>query len=166
MPKTSTLFALEDRYLKMPGLYAMWTGIFVSNFAVLMSDDTQGVSRDFNVWSNGLSVLYCGMASANTIYGNGKPSTMLLTVGPIHQYAFWHLFAYYGGSDVVGSHPIGVMNWFTCFLVGLFTLDMIVKTWYVTLQPAEYTRYIKEGAAAEAPVDAPERTPVAGNTDV
>ena len=150
MVATETIFALEDRYLKLPGLYALWTGVFVSNFAVLLTDDTQGASRDFNAVSNGLSVLYCGMASVNTIYGNRRPSTMLLTAGPIHQYAFWHLFAYYGGSDVVGSHPIGVMNWFMCMLVGMFTLDMIAKTWYITLQPAKYHRYL-EGAATPSP---------------
>jgi hypothetical protein len=144
MVEAKTLFTVEDRLMKLPGLYAMWTVVFVSNFLALLSDDTQGVSRDFNVWANGLSVLYCGLASANNIYGNGMPSTMLLTVGPIHQYSFWHLFAYYGGADVLGNHPIGVMNWVGCILVGLFTVDMIVKTWYLTLDPTRYHKYVQQ----------------------
>jgi hypothetical protein len=140
-----TLFKMEDRVLKQTRLYALWTSIFISNCAVLLSDDTQGASRDFNAWANGISVLYCGMSSANNIFGNGLPSTMLLTVGPIHQYAFWHLFAYYGGDAVLGQHPIGVMNWVTCFIVGLFSVDMIVKTWYITAYPTEYAHYVQSG---------------------
>ena len=158
MVATKNLFMLEDRVLQQKGLYAMWTSIFLSNFVVLLTDETAGASRDFNVWANGISVLYCGAAGANNIFGNGLPSTMLLTVGPVHQYAFWHLFAYYGGADVLGQHPIGVMNWIACFLVGFFTVDMIVKTWYVTLFPTKYREYAEsagfstEGGAERAPV--------------
>jgi len=67
---------------------------------------------------------------------------MLVTVGPIHQYSFWLLFAYYGGSDVLGSHPLGVMNWVGCIIVGLFTIDMIIKTWYLALHPSKYLAYV------------------------
>ena len=52
MVEAKTLFTVEDRLMKLPGLYAMWTVVFVSNFLALLSDDTQGVSRDFNVWAN------------------------------------------------------------------------------------------------------------------
>jgi len=156
MVATKTLFMVEDQLLKLTGLYAMWTAVFISNTVALLVDDTQGPSRNFNVWANGLSVLYCGLANANNIFGNGLPSTMMVTVGPIHQYSFWHLFAYYGGPDVLGSHPVGVMNWVGCFLVGLFTVDMIVKTWYLALNPDKYRDYVRQSTVAsttETPTD-------------
>jgi quinol monooxygenase YgiN len=78
------------------------------------------------------------------IYGNRLPSTMMMTIGPIHQYLFWMLFVYYGGSDVLGSHPIGVYNWISLFIVGMFTLDMVVKSWLLTVDPQKYRDYVVE----------------------
>ena len=141
---TKTLFMMEDRILGQVGLYAMWTTLYLSNLIILFCDNTIGPSRDFNIIANGLSVLYCGMSGANMIFGNKLPSSMMLTIGPIHQYLFWLLFAYYGGSDVLGSHPIGVYNWITLFIVGLFTVDMVGKTWFLSLNPDKYKQYMKE----------------------
>ena len=139
---TELLFKLEDKIMRLPGLYAMWTCLFIANFAVLLTDNTQGASRNFNIASNMLSLFYGSFASWNNIYGNGLPSTMLLTAGPIHQYGHWLLFGYYGGSSVLGSHPIGVMNWVSLVVVGVFSLDMIVKTWYLSFVPQKYRDYV------------------------
>jgi quinol monooxygenase YgiN len=143
--KTPTLFMMEDKILGQFGLYTMWTMFFISNLAVLAEDDTKGVSRDFNIIANGLSVLYVSASSLNMIYGNGLPSTMMMTIGPIHQYLYWMLFVYYGGSDVLGSHPIGVYNWVTLFVVGMFTFDMTFKTWFITCDNGKkYKEYVIE----------------------
>ena len=142
---TKTLFMMEDRILGQVGLYAMWTTLYLSNLIILFCDNTTGPSRDFNIITNGLSVLYISVSNLNIIYGNGLPSTMMMATGPIHQYLFWLLFAYYGGSDVLGSHPIGVYNWITLFVVGMFTLDMFVKTWVITLDNGKkYVEYVVE----------------------
>ena len=140
--KLETIFMMEDLMLKQVGLYAMWTSIYIANLVVLSIDNTKDNSRDFNIIANGLSVIYGGISSANLIYGNGLPSTMLLVAGPIHQYMFWLLFVYFGGREVLGRHPIGVFNWFTVFLVGMFTLDMIMKTWLVAINPESYHKYV------------------------
>ena len=141
--ETKTLFKMEDKLLGQKGLYGLWTTLYIINLIVLCEDDTTGPSRDFLVISNGLSVLYGGLSGANMIYGNQLPSTMLMIAGPIHQYLFWMLFAYYGGKDVLGSHPIGVYNWISLFVVGAFTIDMVVKTWYVSIHPNKYIKYMK-----------------------
>ena len=139
--KPDTIFKMEDEIFRLPGLYTLWTCLFISNFVVLLTETTTGPARDFNVWSNALSVLYCGFASINTIYGNRLPSTMLLTIGPIHQYAYWLLFSYYHPENILGPNPIGVMNWVQTITVGIFSLDMIFKTWYITLNPDLYRQY-------------------------
>ena len=141
---TKTLFKMEDKIFKQPGLYAMWTSLYIANLVILFVDDTTGPSRDFNIITNGLSVLYCGLSCANVIYGNKLPSTMLLIGGPIHQYLFWMIFAYFGGKPVLGDHPIGVFNWLSLFVVGMFTLDMIVKTWVVSINPNDYLKYVTD----------------------
>lgn len=137
------LFYLEDKIMKLPGLYLMWTILFVANFVSLLVDNTQGVSRDFNIWANAISVIYSSLASVNNIFGNKMPSSMLLIAGPIHQYLHWLLFAYFGGSDVLGSHAVGVMNWISLFVVGIFSIDMIIKTWVISIYPNYYTDYVK-----------------------
>ena len=142
--QTKTLHMMEDKIMGHVGLYTMWTMFFISNLAVLAEDDTQGASRDFNIIANGLTVLYVSASNLNMIYGNRLPSTMMMTIGPIHQYLFWMLFVYYGGSDVLGSHPIGVYNWVSLFVVGMFTADMVVKSWFLTIDPQKYRDYVVE----------------------
>ena len=138
------LFYLEDKLMKLPGLYLLWTILFVANFVSLLVDDTQGVIRNFNIFTNAVSVIYCSIASVNNIYGNQLPSSILLIAGPVHQYLHWLLFAYFGGSDVLSSSAIGVMNWISLFVVGIFSIDMIIKTWILSINPDYYTNYLKQ----------------------
>ncbi len=143
MKLINKLFFLEDHLLQLRGLYLMWTCLYIGNIVSLAVDDTQDASRDFNIWSNGMSVIYCGIANANIIYGNGKPSSFMLISGPVHQYLYWLLFTYFGSNEVLGSHPIGVMNWINTILVGIFSIDMVIKTWILTLKPSLYLDYLK-----------------------
>ena len=164
--KVETIFMMEDKLFKQYGLYAMWTSIYIANLVVLCVDNTKGDSRDFNIIANGLSVLYGGVSSANIIYGNQLPSTFLLIAGPIHQYIFWLLFVYFGGNNVLGSHPIGVFNWFTLFLVGMFTLDMIFKTWFIALYPNSYNNYVKKLKAKEMDINLQGKAQISSHVDI
>ena len=118
----------------------------MANLGVLVSDDTRGVSRDFNILVSLLSTIYVSMTSVNTIYGNGKPSSMLLMAGPLHQYSYWLLFCYYGSDEVLTDHSIGYMNWLYTIVVGLFTVDMVIKTWTIAVSPETYSQYLKENS--------------------
>lgn len=137
-----TLFAMEDRVLKMPGLYTLWTVCFVSSLVAFAVDSTVGPSRDFHLAVTTLSTVYCALASYNTIYGNGKPSSMLLMGGPLHQFTFWLFLAYFRGN-VYGKHPLGVMNVVLTVLVSLFNVDLLVKTWLLAVSPEKYLEYLK-----------------------
>lgn len=149
---TETLFMMEDRILRMRGLYAMWTCCYVAALSALGTDTTTGPSRDFLLYTTLLSTLYTALASYNTIYGNGKPSSMLLMVGPVHQYSFWLLLAYYRG-DVYGKSPVEVMNTVHTALVAFFNLDLFVKSWLLACAPHKYQKYVfdsgDEGALVE-----------------
>tara|TARA_B100002019_G_C20859774_1_gene398710 strand:- start:192 stop:527 length:336 start_codon:yes stop_codon:yes gene_type:complete len=107
-------------------------------------DNSTGVHRDFNIISNIFSVIYGCVASVNNIYGNMLPSTMLLISGPVHQYSFWMLFAYFGGADVLTNSAVGVMNYISVVVVAIFSVDMIMKTWYTSFFPQEYKNYVTE----------------------
>lgn len=130
--------------MKLPGLYLIWTILFVANFVLLLVDDNQGVIRNFNIFTNAVSVIYCSIASVNNIYGNQLPSSILLIAGPVHQYLYWLLFAYFGGSDVLSSSAVGVMNWISLFVVGIFSIDIIIKTWILSINPKYYINYLKQ----------------------
>ena len=62
------LFYPEDNIVKLPGLYLLWTCIYVSNLVILFVDGTEDESRSFNMIANGLSVVYCGAAGMNSIF--------------------------------------------------------------------------------------------------
>ena len=68
--KFTDAFKIEDHILKLPGLYTLWTIIFIANLTSLFVDDTTGSVRDFNILVNGLSVIYPAAASLNNIYGH------------------------------------------------------------------------------------------------
>ena len=140
------LFALEDRFMKQPGLYAMWSILFIFNLICLSIDSTTGPVRDFNVAAQLLSSAYGLVSSLNNIHGNKLPSTMLLSAGPFHQYNTWLLLAYYGGN-VYSATPLGIYNGVLTVIVGMFTADMVIKSWTVTIKPDYYLNYVKKKTA-------------------
>lgn len=148
------LFCLEDKFMKQGGLYAMWTILFLANLICLSVDSTTGPVRDFNVITAIFSTIYCGVSSANVIYGNKLPSALLLMAGPVHQYSSWLLLAYYRGN-VYGSSPLGVLNSVNTVVVGIFTIDMVMKTWISAVYPNYYLDYaekhdVKDDAVVQA----------------
>ena len=137
------LFMLEDGVMKHPGLYGMWTILYVVNLICLAVDTTTGPVRDFNILCSLLSTIYTAVSSYNSIYGNNMPSSMLLMAGPIHQYSTWLLLAYYRG-DVYSSSAVGSLNGVYTVVVGIFTLDMVMKTWKLAINPDYYLDYVKK----------------------
>lgn len=137
------LFFLEDKLMKQTGLYALWTVLFIVNLICLCVDSTTGPVRDFNIASQILSSAYGLVSSINNIHGNKLPSTMLLSAGPFHQYNTWLLLAYYGGN-VYSTSAVGIYNGvFTC-VIGVFTADMLVKSWVFAYNPKYYLDYVNK----------------------
>mgnify|MGYP006240615833 CR=1 FL=1 len=66
---------------------------------------------------------------------------MLLTAGPVHQYSTWLLLAYYRGN-VYSSSPLGIYNGVVTVVIGVFTADMVMKTWIVAINPKYYLDYV------------------------
>tara|TARA_X000000950_G_scaffold274726_1_gene360196 strand:- start:1976 stop:2431 length:456 start_codon:yes stop_codon:yes gene_type:complete len=136
-----SMHCLEDRYMRMPGLYTMWTALYVAVVSSMAVSDVTGPSRDFLMITSGISTIFPAFASVDLIYGNAMPSSLLLVGGPIYQYVFWQLLCYYRG-DVYGSDAIGVMNLIGTIVTSVFTLDMVLKTWYYTFYPKRYKEYV------------------------
>lgn len=108
MGKFQNLFGLTDK-IGMVGFLGMWLSFFTTSFIVLLVDDTQGPARDFcmvsqllcctNLASMGYAVAYnVSWSKANFFTMNFDTFGTLLA------------FAYFGGSDVLGSSTLGVWN--------------------------------------------------------
>ena len=135
------LHTFEDKCMRMHGLYLFWTSLYISSLSCLLVDDTKDSSRDFLFILSSVSNIFPVFAGLNLVYGNNIPSTMFNCVGPLFQYFFWQLLAYYQ-ADVYGPHPIGILNAvFTC-MTTLFTVDMLAKTWAMTLNPKTFKEYL------------------------
>ena len=148
------VFMLEDRVMKHPGLYGMWTILYVVNLICLAVDTTTGPTRDFNILCSILSTIYTAVSSYNSIYGNNMPSSMLLMAGPIHQYSTWLLLAYYRGDVYCHHSAVGSLNAVYTFVVGVFTLDMVIKTWRLAINPDYYLDYVKKKTTVTDPARA------------
>ncbi len=142
MSSMKMMHCFEDKVMKGPGLYGMWTALYLSVISCLSATEETGSARDFLLYTSMISTLFPAFASANTVYGNRLSSSMLLVVGPIYQYTFWQLLCYYR-ADVYNNTPVGVMNMIGTVVTGIFTLDMVIKTWYYALYPAYYSEYKK-----------------------
>ena len=137
----------EDNVLGQPGLYMFWTLLYIASITSLSVDDTTGNSRDFLLITSALSTLFPAFSGMNAIYGNKLPSTMFLVIGPMYQYFFWQMLAYYR-ADIYGSHPIGVMNGVFTGFSTLFTIDALMKTWLLTTNTKAYLEYSEEQVKA------------------
>ena len=135
-------YEVEDKYVRLEGLYMFWTLLFTANVIVLSVDDTEGNSRDFNIFLSVLSTLFVSVSSCNLIYGNKLPSTMMMVAGPLYLYSFWLLMAYYQG-DIFDGPQLGKLNTAHTVFAGFFTFDMVMKTWFLTCRSDQYLKYVK-----------------------
>ena len=137
-----SLHKLEDKFLGMAGLYTLWTVLYVSSLISLSVDDEDSVARNFLMLSSGMSCGYTAISSIVKIHGNGLPSSMMLIGNPVFLYVYWLLVVYNRGN-VYGSSPSGVMNLINSIIMGLFSVDMLLKSWLYALYSSSYNKYSK-----------------------
>ena len=137
-----SLHMLEDKILGMTGLYTLWTILYISSLISLSVDNEDSRARNFLTLSSGMSCGYTSISSVINIYGNGLPSSMMLIVNPIFLYIYWLLVVYNWG-DVYINSPSGIMNIINSVIMGIFSVDMLLKTWLYSLYSSSYRKYVK-----------------------
>ena len=137
-----SLHRLEDKILGMPGLYTLWTVLYISSLISLSVDDEDSRARNFLVLSSGMSCVYTSVSSIVKIHGNGLPSSMMLITNPVFLYIYWLLVVSNWGN-VYGDSPSGVMNLINSIIMGLFSVDMLLKSWLYALYSSSYNKYSK-----------------------
>ena len=137
------LHYMEDKVMMMPGLYIMWTILYAGTVASLATDGENEMGRNYLMITGGLSCLYNAVSGVTLVYGNKLPSSMMLITNPLFLYLYWQLLAYYRGC-VYGMTPAGVMNAINSCIMGLFTVDMLIKSWVYSAYPNSYELYVRD----------------------
>ena len=137
------LHYMEDKVMTMPGLYVMWTILYAGSVACLATDTGNEMGRNYLMITGGLSCLYNAVTGVTMVYGNKLPSSMMLITNPLFLYLYWQLLAYYRGC-VYGMTPAGVMNAINSSIMGLFTVDMLIKSWLYAVYPNSYDVYVRD----------------------
>jgi len=137
------LHYMEDKVMSMPGLYVMWTLLYAGSVVCLATDTENTMGRDYLMITGGLSCLYNAVSGVTLVYGNKLPSSMMLITNPLFLYLYWQLLAYYRGC-VYGMTPAGVMNAVNTCVMGVFTVDMLIKSWLYSAYPNSYELYVMD----------------------
>lgn len=134
---------MEDQIVRGPGLYAMWTVLYIINLVCLCVDPTEGNARNFNLITSLLAHVYLVVSAWNNIFGTMMPSTFLTIAGSLHQYSFWLLMAYYQGDVYADFNAVGISNVIHTVTVAIFSVSMLFSTWGITMYPNIYREYVE-----------------------
>ena len=118
----------------------MWLSFYIPSFVVLLCDDTKGASRDFLA---GVSLISCISLLYYSMHRwlDTPASTPGIHAQTFELYARWILAAYYGPTNVIGGHAVGVMNWVQLVLMGVFSLGKIPASIYTLFDYGAYREY-------------------------
>tara|TARA_Y100000590_G_C15635830_1_gene982960 strand:+ start:981 stop:1430 length:450 start_codon:yes stop_codon:yes gene_type:complete len=123
------------------GFMPVWFLFFFVSFGVMIMDDSVGVSRDFCAVSQIICCFnLCAMGYAVT--NNMALSKANLLTGPLDMFVTWTAFAYYGGTAVFSSTPIGIFNNIQVPIMALMTIPTLIGLISVAKDPAGYQRYL------------------------
>ena len=139
MPIMDNLYFVDNKLGYRFG-QMMWLSFYIPSFVVLLCDDTTGDSRNF---LTSVSLLSCASLLYYTVHRwlNTPASTPGMHAQTCELYARWILAAHFGISNVVGSHPIGVMNWVQLVLMGVFSLSKLPASFYTLFDYESYSAY-------------------------
>jgi hypothetical protein len=136
------LFGMSDKMGPF-GFLVMWFSFFFTTFGVLLADNSVGAPRNFCFASqlvcctNLISVAY---AMINEL--DFTKVSMLTT--PFDMFVTWLSFAFFGGSAVLSSTPIGIFNWIQVVMQALMGLQMMVILLAMARDPVGYKKYLND----------------------
>jgi len=130
------------------GFLLMWFSWFLTTFGVLLGDSSVGAPRNFCFASQ----LVCCTNIVSIVYSmihNVDLSKASMLTGPLDMYVTWLSFAYFGGSAVFSTSPIGVFNVIQCVMQGMMTIQMTVGLLAMAKDPKGYKKYLEDKKPVE-----------------
>ena len=124
------------------GFLGMWLSFFTTSFVVLLVDDTQGPARDFCAASQLLCCTNLASMGWMMVNNDSWSKANFFTLN-FDTFGTLLAFAYYGGSDVLGSSVLG--TWNTVQLVGtaMNTAFGVSSLYLVAKDHSGFTRYLQ-----------------------
>ena len=125
------------------GFLLMWYSWFLTTFGVLLGDSSVGAPRNFCYASQ----LICCTNIVSTVYSmthNVDFSKASMLTAPLDMYVTWLSFAYFGGSAVFSTTPIGIFNVIQCIMQAFMALQMTVGVLMMAKDPRGYKKYLED----------------------
>ena len=136
------LFGQMDK-MGAKGFLFMWFSFFITSFGVMLADNSVGAPRNFCAVSQMIcctNLVSIGYAITNKI-ALSKASQW---TGGLDMFVTWTSFAYFGGTDVFSSTPIGVWNWIQVPLMAVMTIPTVVGFLAIAFNEDGYQKYLNK----------------------
>ena len=120
----------------------MWHSLFLPQLIVLLVDNDVGGGRDYLAMGALLSVFSYLIYTYYFFQGNpaSTPSMVAITTESLGR---WVLAGYYYPSNIVGSTPIGVVNYILLIISGIACIIKVVQMSLLTFNRKAYLDYEK-----------------------
>ena len=137
-----TLFEKMDN-MGIIGFMPMWFAFFFTSLGVMLGDDSTGAPRNFCAVSQIICCSnLCAMGYAAT--NNVPLSKANMLTGPLDMFVTWTSLAYFGGSSVFSSTPIGIFNYIQVPIMALMTIPTVIGLVAVARDPKAYQDYLNQ----------------------
>jgi len=142
MNKFERIFGLNEKLGKV-GFLTLWSSAFFTSFIVLLVDDSTGAARNFCAVSQ-LACCTNLVSLGYSVMSNKSWSKAVFFTMNFDTFATWTAFAYFGGTAVFGTTPLGVWNAVQIAFTILNTLNGIAALYLVSKDHSGFEEYLTE----------------------
>jgi hypothetical protein len=123
------------------GFLFIWFSFFMTSFGVMLGDNSVGAPRNFCVVSQ--MICCTNLVSIGYAITNKVPlSKASQLTGALDMFVTWTSFAYFGGTAVFSSTPIGLWNWVQVPLMAVMTIPTVVGFLAIAFNEDGYQAYL------------------------
>ena len=136
-----TLFGKMDR-AGVLSFMPMWFAFFFTSFGVMLGDDSLGAPRNFCAVSQ---IVCCSnlVAMGYAVTNNVALSKANQLTGPLDFFVTWTSLAYFGGSAVFSTTPIGIFNYIQVPIMAFMTVPTLIGLVAIARDPKGYQQYLQ-----------------------
>tara|TARA_A100001015_G_C14747760_1_gene616270 strand:- start:153 stop:650 length:498 start_codon:yes stop_codon:yes gene_type:complete len=136
------LFGQMDK-VGAKGFLFMWFSFFFTSFGVMLADNTVGSPRNFCAVSQ--MICCTNLVSIGYAITNKVPlSKASQWTSGLDMFVTWTSFAYFGGTAVFSTTPIGIWNWIQVPLMAVMTIPTVVGFFAIAFNEDGYQEYLNK----------------------
>ena len=135
------IFGMYDK-MSYTGFMVMWSSFFFTSLGVMLADNSVGAPRNFCA----VSQIICCTNLVSVGYGitnRKKLSEISMLTSGLDMFVTWTSLAYFGGSAVFSTTPIGIWNYVQVPIMGLMTVNSVAGLLACALNMDGYEEYLR-----------------------